>query len=50
MTTDESKYESCCATLILLAAIAAIVTAPWWAPKLDAMLEPKTIVVMECAK
>lgn len=47
---DETKYESACVTLIFVAVIVAIVTAPRWAPALDAMLEPKPIVVVECAK
>jgi len=50
MTTDESKYESACACLIFVALIAAIVTVPWWGPKLDAMTEPGQIVVIDCGR
>lgn len=50
MSTDESKAQSFGACVILAAFIAILVTAPKWMPLLDAMLEPKTIVVMDCKR
>lgn len=50
MSADESKYESARACLIFVALMAIIITAPRWMPALDEMLEPRAIVVMECAK
>jgi hypothetical protein len=48
--SDESKYESACAALVLVAFVAIIITAPWWMPAIDEALEPRQIVVMECAR
>lgn len=50
MTGDESKAEAFGVCVILVTFIAILLTAPTWMPLLDAMLEPRTIVVMECAK
>ena len=48
MTTDETKYEAARIGLIFVAFILAIVTSPWWAPRLDAMMEATPIVVTDC--
>jgi hypothetical protein len=50
MTTDESKAKSFGACVIFLAFTAVIVTAPWWAPIVHSMTEPKPIVVVECGR
>lgn len=48
--SDESKAESFCTLLIFVTVVSILVSAPWWMPIVGAALEPKTIVVMECAK
>ena len=48
--SDESKAESFCTCLILVTFVSILASAPWWMPIVKGMLEPKTIVVMECAK
>lgn len=50
MSADESKAASFGACVIFVALLAVILTAPGWMPIVDAMLEPKPIVVMECAR
>lgn len=48
--SDESKAEAFGVCVILVTFIAILLTAPTWMPLLDAMLEPKPIVVVECSR
>lgn len=50
MSSDESKAESFAACLILVTVVSILVSAPWWMPIVRAMVEPKTIVVMDCKR
>ncbi len=48
--SDESKAENVKAAIAFLACVAIVTTVHWWGPIVDEALEPKPIVVMECAR
>lgn len=50
LDAEESKVDALKATCVFVALMIVLVTAPTWGPLIDEATEPKTIVVMDCAR